>query len=101
MCMKWIISLATAAALSVAHAADSKKGDASDLLFRDPIIRTLRLDISPDGLAALKLGNHDYVRATLSEGSLVLPNVGVRPQSTAPARPGRWPRRQTTPPRRC
>ena len=81
MCMKWIttiISLALAAAIPLAHAGDSKKSDASDVLFRDPVIRTLRLDIPPAGLAALKLGNRDYVRATLSEGSLVLQNVGVR-----------------------
>ena len=78
MCMKWILSVVLATALPAAHAAASKKGDATDLLFRDPIIRTLRIDIPPDGLAALKLGNRDYVRATLSEGSLVLRDVGIR-----------------------
>ena len=78
MWMRWIISFALAAALPVARAADPKKGDASEALFRDPVIRTLRLDVPPAGLAALKLGNRDYVRATLSEGSLVMQNVGVR-----------------------
>ena len=54
MCMKWIISVVLATALPAAHAAASKKGDATDLLFRDPIIRTLRIDIPPDGLADRK-----------------------------------------------
>lgn len=61
-------------------AADSRKNKSSggEALFRDGKIRTFRIEVPESGLRALKLGNKDYVRATLREGDTVLKEVGVR-----------------------
>jgi spore coat protein CotH len=70
--------LVLAASLVVAGAAESRKADAAAALFTDAKIHTLRIDLPESSLAALKQGNRDYVRATVSDGDSVLRNVGVR-----------------------
>ncbi len=70
--------LAMAISLMGAQAAESRKADAADMLFTNGSIRTLRIDLPDASLALLKQSSRDYVRATISDGELVLRNVGVR-----------------------
>ncbi len=72
------ILLAVAASLVTTGAAESKKSDGADALFNDTTIRTLRIELPEASLLALKQSSREYVRATVSEGDLVLRNVGVR-----------------------
>lgn len=72
------VVLALAASLTVGVAAQSKKADAAAALFADSRIHTLRLELPPGSLTALKQNSREYVRGTLSDGTLVLRDVGVR-----------------------
>lgn len=73
---RWFSILAVAVSLAGSVAAEKK--DAAEALFRDTNIRTLQIDVSEAGLASLKQGNHNYVRATLRDGDLTLRDVGIR-----------------------
>jgi spore coat protein H len=75
---RWLVPVMLVAAIFSAHAADSKKSDASDAYFRDAAVRTLQIEVPASSLSALKEGQRDYVRATVREGSLVWHDVGVR-----------------------
>jgi spore coat protein H len=70
--------LAIATSLMVVGAGESRKADAAEALFTNGTIRTVRIDLPEASLASLKQSNRDYVRATISDGDLVLRNVGVR-----------------------
>ncbi|HTD66035.1 MAG TPA: CotH kinase family protein [Candidatus Limnocylindria bacterium] len=90
MWKRWILSFVLVTAFLGARAAESKKtdkGDAGDGLFRDPTLRTLRIDVPEANLAALKQGNRDYIRATFSEGSMTLHDVGIRLKGHASFQP--------------
>ena len=67
-----------AASLIGARGADPKKSEASDTLFREAVVRTLQIEVSPASFAALKEGNRAYVRATVREGDVTWRDVGIR-----------------------
>ncbi len=90
MWLRRIILPVLLAVLPAAHSAESKKsgsGDGADGLFRDPTIRTLRIDVSAASLALLKQPKQEYVRATFSEGSLTLRDSGLRLKGHASFQP--------------
>lgn len=87
MWKRWAISLMLGFLLLNGRAADSKKSSAADALFNESTIRTFQLEIPEVGLAALKQGNHAYVRGTLREGGVVLRDVGVRLKGHATFQP--------------
>jgi len=74
---RWTCILAVAASLAGGVAAE-KKSDAADALFRDTNILTLTIEVPESGLASLRQGNHNYVRATLRDGDVALRDVGIR-----------------------
>ncbi len=61
-----------------ASSADKKKSDVSEAFFRDAAVRTLQIEVPASSLPAMKEGQHDYVRATVREGSVVWRDVGIR-----------------------
>src|SRR5688500_10600020 len=73
---RWYSILAVAVSLAGSVAAEKK--DAAEALFGDTNIHALQIDVSEAGLASLKQGNHNYVRATLRDGDLTLRDVGIR-----------------------
>src|ERR1043166_5061105 len=70
--------LVCAALVASLHAANSKTFDTTDALFRDGAVCRLQIEIPAASLAALKEGNHSYVRATGREGEMTWRDVGVR-----------------------
>jgi len=70
--------IALGLATALARAAEAKKADAAEALFRDTNIHIIRLEVPETKMAALRQGQRDYVRATLRDGDLVLRDVGLR-----------------------
>jgi spore coat protein H len=77
MWKRGLVILAMAAAFANSRGAE-KKSDAAEIFFRDTNIHTLIIDVQERSVAALKQGSHDYVRATLRDGDLMLRDVGLR-----------------------
>lgn len=81
-----IITLALAALLANARAAD-KKSDPSDAFFRESAVRVLEIEVPASSLSALKEGQREYVRATVREGPETWRDVGVRIKGHASFQP--------------
>jgi spore coat protein H len=79
-CRMWVrcLILFMAAAAITLPGAEAKKTDASEALFKEETIRTLRIEVSPSVTSSLRQGNRDYVRANVSDGTRTLRDVGVR-----------------------
>ncbi len=75
---KCLSLLLLVALLAPARAAEGRKSEAADLLFRDAQVRVFRLEVSETALSALRQGNHEYVRATFSGDGVTLRDVGIR-----------------------
>jgi spore coat protein H len=67
---------ALAGSLRAASSKELHRAEA-DVFFTNQTILTLSLEVSDDGLAALRKSPRDYVRATLRDGETVLTNVAV------------------------
>lgn len=87
MWKSWAIFIGLGFSLVAGQAGDSKKSSAADALFNGSTIRTFQLEVPEAGLAALRQGNHAYVRGTLREGGVVLRDVGVRLKGHASFQP--------------
>lgn len=71
-----IILLAGAASLAPVRAAN--KSDASEPFFNEGRVHTLQIEVPASSLPAFKLGQRDYVRATVRDGTTTWQDVGVR-----------------------
>src|SRR5688572_1942159 len=78
MWARGFVILAVASAALVGRAAEPKKSDAADALFRDTTIHTLEIEVPESTLSTLKQGNGNYARVTLRDGKVVLRDVGLR-----------------------
>jgi len=74
---RWCQLFALIASLAWSSAAE-KKLESAEALFGDTNVHLLRLEVPASGLAALKQGNREYVRATLRDGNQVMRDVGIR-----------------------
>ena len=71
-----IILLATIVALAPLRAAN--KSDASEPFFNEGRVHTLQIEVPASSLPAFKLGQRDYVRAIVRDGTTTWRDVGVR-----------------------
>ena len=71
-----IILLALVVALAPLRAAN--KSDASEPFFNEGRVHTLQIEIPASSLSAFKLGQRDYVRAIVRDGTTTWRDVGVR-----------------------
>ena len=70
------ILLALVVALAPLRAAN--KSDASEPFFNEGRVHTLQIEIPASSLSAFKLGQRDYVRAVVRDGTTTWRDVGVR-----------------------
>ena len=71
-----ITLLALVVALAPLRAAN--KSDASEPFFNEGRVHTLQIEVLASSLPAFKLGQRDYVRATVRDGTTTWRDVGVR-----------------------
>lgn len=71
-----ITLLALVVALAPLRAAN--KSDASEPFFNEGRVHTLQIEVPASSLPAFKLGQRDYVRATVRDGTTTWRDVGVR-----------------------
>ncbi len=71
-----IILLALIVSLAPLRAAN--KSDASEPFFNEGRVHTLQIEVPAASLSAFKLGQRDYVRATVRDGTTTWRDVGVR-----------------------
>ncbi len=76
MWIRVIFLLATIVALVPLRAAT--KSDASEPFFNEGRVHTLQIEVPASSLSAFKLGQRDYVRAIVRDGTTTWRDVGVR-----------------------